>query len=40
MVDTIIVMAGGMSSRMKKSESDKLDDPKSEQANKTSKSQN
>ena len=38
MVDTIIVMAGGMSSRMKKSESDKLDDSKSEQANKTSKS--
>ena len=38
MVDTIIVMAGGMSSRMKKSESDKLDHSKFEQANKTSKS--
>ena len=38
MVDTIIVMAGGMYSRMKKSESDDLDDSKSEQANKTSKS--
>ena len=38
MVDTIIVMAGGMSSRMKKSEYDELDDSKSEQANNTSKS--
>lgn len=38
MVDTIVVMAGGMSSRMKKSESDKLDELKSEQANRTSKS--
>jgi len=38
MTKTIVVLAAGMSSRMKKSESDKLDDSKSEQANNTSKS--
>lgn len=38
MVDTIIVMAGGMSSRMKKSEDSDLESSKLQQANNTSKS--
>ena len=38
MTDTIIILAGGMSSRMKKSQDTELDNEKVEQANKSSKS--
>ena len=38
MTDTIVILAGGMSSRMKKSQDTELDNKKVEQANKSSKS--
>ena len=38
MTDTIVILAGGMSSRMKKSQDTELDNEKVEQANKSSKS--